>query len=64
MLQSTLFLNSLATHHDKSVTEPSSTEASFENRRNEEVLSPRAAEKRAFMRKSKRGNERPTLRSR
>lgn len=63
MLQSTLFLNSLS-QHDKSLTDPSTTDASFENRRSgaEEMLSPRAAERRAFMRKSKRGYERPTMR--
>ena len=64
MHQSALFLTTLATSHDKSITEPSSTEASFENRRLRPELSPRAAERKAFMRRSKRGGERPTLRSR
>jgi hypothetical protein len=65
MLQSSRFINSIISQQEKSLTEPSSTEASFENRRFEggEVLSPRTAERRAFMRRSKRGYERPTLRS-
>jgi hypothetical protein len=65
MHQSAVFLTSIAASHDKSITEPSSTEASFENRHPSRAeLSPRAAERKAFMRRSKRGGERPTLRSR